>query len=106
MIRASGAAKHCMYAALGKSRQLAAQEVRQIICDKAEDYWNQLIEFDHDQRALEDFKNHTLDKDQWGGEEQILMWSKICRMKIEVYSYNFGILTYDADISFRKKGMH
>ena len=66
---------HCLYAALGKRRNLSSNEVRKILHDRAGDLWDCHLEFDHHQGALEDFKTETMDLDQWGGADQILMWT-------------------------------
>eukprot|EP00972_Heterocapsa_arctica_P090662 13378206-Heterocapsa_arctica.AAC.1 len=50
-----------------------------------------------DESEIYNFKNHTLDKNKWGGFEQIVMWSRICCVNIEIYSYSMDMQTVDGD---------
>eukprot|EP00972_Heterocapsa_arctica_P079750 11750704-Heterocapsa_arctica.AAC.1 len=55
------------------------------------------MEHDADEREIERFKKQTLDNTEWGGFDQIVMWSRICCVKIEIYSYSMDMQTVDGD---------
>eukprot|EP00972_Heterocapsa_arctica_P035648 5246181-Heterocapsa_arctica.AAC.1 len=38
-----------------------------------------------------------MDRTEWGGYEQIIVWSKICKIKIEIYCYSMNMQTIDGD---------
>eukprot|EP00972_Heterocapsa_arctica_P078198 11532888-Heterocapsa_arctica.AAC.1 len=38
-----------------------------------------------------------MDRTEWGGYEQIIMWSNIYHIKIEVYCYSMSMQTIDGD---------
>eukprot|EP00972_Heterocapsa_arctica_P086479 12746978-Heterocapsa_arctica.AAC.1 len=52
---------------------------------------------DVDQSEIVDFKDKTLDRNEWGQFEHIIMWSKIYRIKVEIYSYSMNMQTTDGD---------
>eukprot|EP00972_Heterocapsa_arctica_P050223 7387095-Heterocapsa_arctica.AAC.1 len=55
------------------------------------------MEFYIDGSAYNKFRLQTIDKKQWGGVEQIVMWSRICCIKIEIYSLGIDMQTVDGD---------
>eukprot|EP00972_Heterocapsa_arctica_P100431 14810506-Heterocapsa_arctica.AAC.1 len=65
---------NCLYACLGRSRQLSGYRVRQIIQDNADRLWSTHMQHDVDETELESFKEKTMDRAEWGGHEHIIMW--------------------------------
>eukprot|EP00972_Heterocapsa_arctica_P089466 13189962-Heterocapsa_arctica.AAC.1 len=55
------------------------------------------MEHDVDKSELEQLKKQTLDKTEWGGFEQIVMWNRMCRINIEIYCYSMDMQTVDGD---------
>eukprot|EP00972_Heterocapsa_arctica_P093866 13844713-Heterocapsa_arctica.AAC.1 len=55
------------------------------------------MKHDVDERELANFKEKTTDREEWGGYEQIIMWSKIFHISIEVYCYTMNMRTIDGD---------
>eukprot|EP00972_Heterocapsa_arctica_P094664 13957804-Heterocapsa_arctica.AAC.1 len=55
------------------------------------------MEHDADESEIERFKKQTLDTNEWGGFQQIVMWSRIYCINIEIYSYSMDMQTVDGD---------
>eukprot|EP00972_Heterocapsa_arctica_P055728 8221056-Heterocapsa_arctica.AAC.1 len=55
------------------------------------------MEHDADENDIEHFKKQTLDNNEWGGFERIVMWSGIYCTNIEIYSYSMDVQTVDGD---------
>eukprot|EP00972_Heterocapsa_arctica_P111990 16429253-Heterocapsa_arctica.AAC.1 len=75
---------NCLYANLGRSRKLTGDRVRQIIHDNSDRLWSTHMQHDVDESELTSFKERTINRAEWGGYEQIIMWSKIYHIKIEI----------------------
>eukprot|EP00972_Heterocapsa_arctica_P050470 7421459-Heterocapsa_arctica.AAC.1 len=88
---------NCLYASLGRSSKLTGNKVRQIIHDRSDDFWRIHMEHAVDESELEKFKKQALDTTEWGGLEQIVMWSRIYCIKIEIYCYSMDMQTVDGD---------
>eukprot|EP00972_Heterocapsa_arctica_P029096 4280698-Heterocapsa_arctica.AAC.1 len=58
--------------------------VRQIIHNKAEKHWQQCMEYDIDGRGYNQYMEQTLDTKEWGGFKQIVIFSKIDCINIEI----------------------
>eukprot|EP00972_Heterocapsa_arctica_P041884 6177500-Heterocapsa_arctica.AAC.1 len=65
---------NCLYASLGRSRNLSGNQVRQIVHDRSDGLWRTHMEHDADESELEKFKKQALDKTEWGDFEHIVMW--------------------------------
>eukprot|EP00972_Heterocapsa_arctica_P075222 11098371-Heterocapsa_arctica.AAC.1 len=61
------------------------------------------MEHDADESEIEHLKKQTLDKNERGGFEQIVMWSRIVCIKIEIYSYSMDTQTVDVDEFMQEK---
>eukprot|EP00972_Heterocapsa_arctica_P085555 12610734-Heterocapsa_arctica.AAC.1 len=88
---------NCLYSCLGKSRKIPGDKVRQIVHDNAERLWSTHVHHDVDESELIDFKNRTLDKNAWGQFDQIIIWSKIYLIQIEIYCFSMNMQTIDGD---------
>eukprot|EP00972_Heterocapsa_arctica_P021528 3167975-Heterocapsa_arctica.AAC.1 len=55
------------------------------------------MQHDVDKSELENFKYRTIDRAEWEAFEHIVLWSKIYRIKIEVYCYSMNMQTIDGD---------
>eukprot|EP00972_Heterocapsa_arctica_P012978 1906784-Heterocapsa_arctica.AAC.1 len=66
---------------------MSGNQVRQIIHSKAELHWKQSMEYDIDGSGYDKFMEQTLDKQEWGGFEQIVIFSKIYGVQIEIHSF-------------------
>eukprot|EP00972_Heterocapsa_arctica_P090072 13289518-Heterocapsa_arctica.AAC.1 len=51
--------------------------------DRSDCLWRTHMDYDIDESELEKFKKQALDKTEWGGFEQIVMWTRIYCIKIE-----------------------
>eukprot|EP00972_Heterocapsa_arctica_P061117 9011409-Heterocapsa_arctica.AAC.1 len=65
---------NCLYACLGRSRQLTGDKVRQIIHESADRLWSTHMQHDVDKSELENFKHRTMDRSEWGAYAQIILW--------------------------------
>eukprot|EP00972_Heterocapsa_arctica_P004146 615577-Heterocapsa_arctica.AAC.2 len=88
---------NCVYTCLGKSRKIEGDRVRQIIHDNADTLWVTHMQHDEPPNELADLKNRTLDKKIWGQFEQVVMWSRIYQIKIEIHYYSMSMQTIDGD---------
>eukprot|EP00972_Heterocapsa_arctica_P011964 1752877-Heterocapsa_arctica.AAC.1 len=61
------------------------------------------MEHDADESEIDNFKKQTLDKTEWGGFKQIVMWSRIDCINIEIYSYSKDIQIADGDEILQQK---
>eukprot|EP00972_Heterocapsa_arctica_P016591 2449095-Heterocapsa_arctica.AAC.1 len=57
------------------------------------------MEHDADESELGKFKKQALDNTEWGGFEQIVMWSRIYHINIDIYSYSMDKQTVDGNSS-------
>eukprot|EP00972_Heterocapsa_arctica_P028250 4155263-Heterocapsa_arctica.AAC.1 len=64
---------NCLHASLGRSRKLTGNKVRQIIHDNSDRLWRTHMEHDADENEIYNFKKQTLDTNELGGFEQIVM---------------------------------
>ena len=55
------------------------------------------MQHDVDESELTSFKERTMDRTEWGAYEQIILWSKIYQIKIEIYCYSMNMQTIDGD---------
>eukprot|EP00972_Heterocapsa_arctica_P005351 792280-Heterocapsa_arctica.AAC.1 len=55
------------------------------------------MEHDVDERELANFKEKTTKRSEWGGYEQIIMWSRVFHIKIEICCYSMNMQTIDGD---------
>eukprot|EP00972_Heterocapsa_arctica_P040268 5933413-Heterocapsa_arctica.AAC.1 len=55
------------------------------------------MNFDLDGSAYDKYREQAIDKKEWGGFEQIVMWSRIYCLKIEIYSYGIDMQTVNGD---------
>eukprot|EP00972_Heterocapsa_arctica_P080908 11924290-Heterocapsa_arctica.AAC.1 len=67
----------CLYSCLGKSMGLDGDHVRQIIVDRVEECWDQIMEHDLDGSALIHFIEEAKDRTEWGGAEHIYVFPHI-----------------------------
>eukprot|EP00972_Heterocapsa_arctica_P084525 12451597-Heterocapsa_arctica.AAC.1 len=78
------------------SRNINGDRVRQLIHDNADRLWNHM-QYDESQRELIYFKSKTMDRTEWGQFEQIVIWSKMYQVNIEIHSYSMNTQTIDGD---------
>eukprot|EP00972_Heterocapsa_arctica_P105609 15559804-Heterocapsa_arctica.AAC.1 len=77
--------------------KLTGNRVRQIIHDNADRLWSTHMQQDVDKSKLLNLTERTMDRTEWGAFEQIILWSKIYQIKIEVYFYNMNMQTIYGD---------
>eukprot|EP00972_Heterocapsa_arctica_P015575 2292528-Heterocapsa_arctica.AAC.1 len=52
---------------------------------------------DVDESELAGFKNRTLDNTEWGQFDQMIIWSKIYQINLEIYCYSMNMQTIAGD---------
>ena len=88
---------NCLYTCLGKSKRIDGNRVRQIMRDNADRLWAEVMKHDEASEDLEEFKNKTMDRTIWGQFEQIIIWSRIYQIRIEVYSHSMTTQIINGD---------
>eukprot|EP00972_Heterocapsa_arctica_P078335 11550452-Heterocapsa_arctica.AAC.1 len=55
------------------------------------------MQHDVDDTELACFRERAMDRTEWGGYEQIIMWNKIYQINLTIYCYSMNMQTLVGD---------
>eukprot|EP00972_Heterocapsa_arctica_P017008 2512637-Heterocapsa_arctica.AAC.1 len=86
-----------IYTSLGKAIEMNGNQVRDIIVEKHNMHWCDIMEFDIDGEEYINFLGETDDRKQWGGARQVAISARTENVRVDIHSYGNVVQTYDYD---------